>query len=64
MIFYVAIAEWIEEDRKFAKIGKIDQIWNNFNELFMEQNQNKDISLSRAFFDKYGMKFRNSEKYQ
>ena len=24
VIFYVAIAEWIEEDRKFAKIGKVD----------------------------------------
>lgn len=63
-IFYVAIAEWVEADTKFAKIGKVDQIWNNFNELFNEQNQNRDINLSSASFDKFGLKFRNSPKYQ
>lgn len=63
-IFYVAIAEWVEADRKFAKIGKIDQIWNNFNEIFSEQNQNRDIQLTSSIFDKFGLKFRNSPKYQ
>lgn len=64
VIFYVAIAEWAEADRKFAKIGKIDQIWNNFNEIFSEQNQNRDIQLNSSVFDKFGLKFRNSAKYQ